>query len=154
MLSWIHFKLYTFYSFQWLENKHFQPGLFLGKYNFKDDKIDSIVQSFYAKLESVLQSSKFESLMLNDPFDLHIKVLGAQHMKELRQKQGNILKNLNFPNYGLTNLFGISDKQGRFSKMKEKRYCFEVPTTFAPHQTEMENYFKSNCLIMSIIMGM
>ena len=146
--------MYNFHSFQWLENKQFQPGLFLGKYNFKDDKIDSIVQSFYANLESVLQSSKFESLLLNEPFDLHIKVLGAQHMKELRQKQGNILKNLNLPNYGLTNLFEISDIQDQFSKMKEKRYIFEVPRTFAPHQMEMEHYFKSNCLIMSIIMGM
>ena len=144
----------TFNSFQWLENKQFRSGLFLGKYNFKDDTIDSIVQSFYAKLESVLQSSKFESLLLNDPFDLHIKILGAQHMRELRLKQGDILKNLNLPNYGLTNLFRISDKQDQLSKMKEKRYFLEVPKTFAPHQTEMESYFKSNCLIISIIMGM
>ena len=81
-------------------------------------------------------------------------MLGAEHMKELREKQGNILKNLNLPNYGLTNLFGMSDKQDQLSKMKEKRYFYEVPRTFAPHQAEMESYFKSNCLIMSIIMGM
>ena len=67
-------------------------------------------------------------------------------MKDLRQRQGNILKNLNLPNYGFKN-------QGQFSKKKEKRYFFEVPTTFAAHQKDMENHFKSNCLIMSIIMG-
>ena len=75
-------------------------------------------------------------------------------MRELRLKQGDILKNLNLPNYGLTNLFGISDKRDQLSKMKEKRYFLEVPQTFSPHQKEMESYFKSNCLIISIIMGM
>ena len=130
-------------SFQWFENKNFRPSLFLGKFNFKDDKIDDMVQAIYAKLESVLQSSKFESLMLNDPFDLKITVLGEQHMKELRQKQERILKNRNIPNYGLNDL----------NETSEKRYFFEVPTTFAPHQTEMEACFRSNCLIISIIMG-
>ena len=111
-----------------------------------------MVQTFYAKLESVLQSSKFENLMLNEPFDLKIKLLGRQHMKELRQKQGDILKNLNIKNFGLFNLFEASQKKIQLQK-QEKKYFFEVPTISGAHHTEMQDCFSSNCLIMSIIIG-
>ena len=61
--------------------------MFLGKFNFKDDSIEDMVQSFHANLESKLQSSKLENLKLQDPFDLKIKILGDELMKKIREKE-------------------------------------------------------------------
>ena len=94
--------------FQWMENKHFTSDLWLGKFNFRDDDISDMTQEFYAIMESTLQSSKFENLYLQDPFNLKIKILGHYHMEALREKQAkylNKIKWLKVPNYGLENLF-------------------------------------------------
>ena len=128
----------------------------MGKFNFKDDKIEDMVQAFYSKLESVLQSSKFDNLRLNDPFNLQIKVLGKHHMKEIREKQEKEeakLRKLNIPNYGLDKFFRNMEEQRQNFKMQDKTYFFEVPRTHEEHHIDMENCFMSNCLILSIIIG-
>ena len=115
-----------------------------------------MVQAFYSKLESVVQSSKFDNLRLNDPFNLQIKVLGKHHMKEIREKQEKEeakLRKLNIPNYGLDKFFQNMEEQRQNFKMQDKTYFFEVPRTLEEHQIDMENCFKSNCLILSIIIG-
>lgn len=112
-----------------------------------------MVQAFYSKLESVLQSSKFDSLKINDPFHLKIKILGEEHMKEIRQEQEAVYKRLNIPNYGLDEFHRIFEEQPQSFKMQEKRYLFETPRIFAPNQAHMADCFKSNCLIFSVIMG-
>ena len=79
-----------------------------------------MVQAFYSKLESVLQSSKFDSLKINDPFHLKIKMLGEEHMKEIRQEQEAVNKRLNIPNYGLENFIGFLKSNLKVSKCKKK----------------------------------
>ena len=112
-----------------------------------------MIQAFYSKLESVLQSSKFDNLKLSDPFTLKIKLLGEQHMKEIRQKQEDILKRLSIPNFGIDEFFKSFEEQPQNIKIEEKKYLFEIPRTFSPNQNYMEDCFKSNCLIFSVIMG-
>ena len=85
----------------------------IGKFNFKDDDINEMIQQFYAIMESVLQSSKFDNLNLDDPFDLKIRLLERQHMQVIRDKQKKYLKRLNLPNYGLDNLFGTETKNAK-----------------------------------------
>ena len=128
----------------------------MGRFNFKDDEIEDMVQFFYAKLESVLQSSKFDNLKLNEPFDLKIKLLGEEHMKYLREKQEEVeekLKKLNIPNYGLDDLFQNIEEEGENIMMPDKTYLFEIPSTLEPHQKYMETCFKTNCMILSVIVG-
>ena len=114
-----------------------------------------MVQYFYSKLESVLQSSKFDNLKLNDPFNLQIKLLGEEHMKHLREKQEKELHEINMkiPNYGSDEIFQDKQNQGPIFKLEDKPYFFQVPKTLGQHQSEMEQCFKSNCLILSIIIG-
>ena len=112
-----------------------------------------MVQAFYSKLESVLQSSKFDSLKINDPFHLKLKILGEEHRNEIRQEQVAVHKRPNIPNYGLDEFHKIFEEQPQSFKMQEKRYLFEIPRKFAPNQAHMAHCFKSNCLIFSVIMG-
>ena len=58
----------------------------LGRFNFKDDSIASIIELFHAQLERVLQSEKNETIKLDDNLQVKVKLLGISNMTHIRNK--------------------------------------------------------------------
>ena len=71
----------------------------IGSFNLKDDSIDHIVETFHVYLENVLQS--YASLDLTRPGRIFVKILGPEHMRAIRVRQGNLNDDLNIINRGL-----------------------------------------------------
>ena len=69
---------------QFVTSDHLEPGVPLGLFNFKDDSISSVNQTFHAMLEKVLQSEKNESLKLDDNFQVKVKLIGISNMTHIR----------------------------------------------------------------------
>ena len=79
----------------------------LGRFDFKDDSIASIIESFHAQLERVLQSEKNGSLKLDDNFQVKVKLIGISNMTHIRKNKERILNRLNIENHGDDNCNSI-----------------------------------------------
>ena len=124
---------------QFVTSKKLEPGVPLGLFNFKDDSIPSVIKSFHAMLEKVLQSEKNESLKLDDNFQIQIKLLGKKNMTHIRQNEERILKRLNIENRGDDDGNSIVGTIG-------------IPNDFYFGEGA-EDILKNQCLTLSIIFG-
>ena len=124
---------------QFVKSNHLDPMVPLGRFNFKDDSIASIIELFHAKLKRVLQSEKNESLKLDDNFQVKIKLLGISNMTHIRKNEERILKRLNIENHADDNCNSIVGTIG-------------IPNDFNFGEGT-EDILKNQCLTLSIILG-
>ena len=122
---------------QFVTSDHLEPIVPLGLFNFKDDSIPSVIKSFHAMLEKVLQSEKNESLKLDDNFQVKIKLLGMSNMTHIRKNKERILKRLNIENHGDDNCNSIVG-------------TIKIPNDFNFGEGT-EDILKNQCLTLSII---
>ena len=122
-----------------MKSNHLDPMVPLGRFNFKDNSIASVIESFHAQLEKVLQSEKNESLKLDNNFQVKIKLLGISNMTHIRKNEERILKRLNMENRGDDDGNSIVGTIG-------------IPNDFNFGEGT-EDILNDQCLTLSIILG-
>ena len=139
--TWIH---NYYFHFQYFVHPSLTSLVRIGTFNLKDDSVDEIVETFYAFLDNVIQS--YATLDLTKAGQIFIKVLGPQHMRAIRVRQGNLNDDLNVINRGQP-----EGDEYVLPEMYNEKYFINVPRDFLDKNGE--KCFKDHCLTLSIILG-
>ena len=128
----------------YLDSKSLKPGIPMGRFNFKNDDVQKIVDHFTSMLSNMVQSEKNHDLKLSDQFILSMKVLGIPHMAQIRAAERAYFEELNLPNFGPL-------KNAKKSKTKKDPSPYlEIPNGFhsAQNTENCFSLFKIKVLIL------